>query len=537
MIANDTGAHMESVGHHEKATHAYGPREAAQPGIGSHLVVESLVSALPKVVLGLALGAVISVGLLTLLRMAMPPLATYRSGVTITMASGAEGRYPNGAKFAISDLRSPLVLAEVYKKNKLETYDILLDDFIGMISVSPYSPGYQSAVDRFQTRLSNKTLTFEERKAIEDDFRNTINSLNASGMQVALTVPDTGKIPASLATKIVDDIPAKWAEIYVERLGVANMPLPTSGVDIVDAQLLGLLDYPLAYDYLVSRVGIVLDQIQNLKEFSGSTTFVSAKSGKSIDDLQRILASMAEFKLTLGLRPLVDGGLSRDPVATVAIYDNLTKNLELDSVSQREYSRRVGGVLQDYASRVGDPTVAPLGSSLSGQSGGGTVVTLGQSIDGGLVDKVAQLSNRPAEFAFEKDLLEKKLDYENAGVSFDDKKLRMTNRRNAILNNSLDPAARATMEEKFNVNLADVATTLNQIWGDVLQMTDEVNLKRFNNDKVLYNLSNLSDNVRVERPTVFSTNNVLIALVITLFCAMAGLLYSLWKQFFRPSHV
>ncbi len=537
MIGHDSGAQVERVGHHEKSVDAHRHNEVAQRDVGTHLVIESLVSALPKMVLGLALGAAVSVGLLTLLRIAIPPLATYRSGVTITMASAADGRYPNGAKFGISDLRSPLVLEEVYKKNNLETYEVRLEDFIGMISVSPYSPAFQSAVDRFQARLANKTLTFEERKAIEDDFRNTIASLNASGMLVAMTVLDTGKIPASLATKIVDDIPAKWAEIYIERLGVANLPLPTSGVDIVDAQLLEGLDYPLAYDYLVSRVGIVSEQLQSLKDFSGSMSFVSQKSGKSVDDLQRDLSSMAEFKLTLGLRPLVDNGLSNNPEATVAIYDNLARNLELDSISQREYSRRVDGALVDFDSRAGSPSAASAAGSVSGESGGGTVVTLGQSIDTSLVDKVVQLSNRPAEFEFEKELLEKKLEFENLGVRLDDKKLRISGRRNAIKNRSIDDADTTKIEQEFKSNLLASTTSLNKIWSDALQMTDEINSNRYNNDKILYVLSNLSDDVRIERPTVFSVNNLLLAISISLFGLIVGLLYSLWKQFFRPTPV
>lgn len=534
MNGNDADAAMGAYGQTGRPHGAYAAHEASGGGISTKTIVNIIAMAIPKMALGLLLGAVLAIGVLTALRWVMPPLATYRSGVTITMSSATDGRYPNGAKFAFTDLRSPLVLDEVYRQNDLGTYGLKLEDFVGMISVSPYSPAFQSAVVRFQAQLANKTLTFEERRSIEEDFRNTINSLNSTGMLVSFTVPDAGKIPENLAKKVVDDIPAKWAEIYIERLGVANMPLPASGADIVDADLIGTLDYPLAYDYLTSRVDIVLGQIQSLQNYSGFLTFVSEKSGKSIDDLQRSLDSLAEFKLALGLRPLVDAGLSKDPVATSAIYENLTRNLEQDSISQREYSRRVSGILQDHASNATQPEIPLAGAGASNQSGTGTVVTLGQPVDGSLIDRVVRLSNRSAEFAFEKVLLEKKLDLENAGVRFDDKKARMAYRRSAIQNSPLSVGDRVKREDEFKKGLTVSTTTLNQIWRDVLTMTDEINLNRFNNDKVLYSLSNLPDDIRLDRPTVLTINNLLLAFLLPLVGLVLGLLSSLWRQFMRP---
>lgn len=536
MAKNDSGPIGAGSGFTEKPQAGHQAVSTAE-SFGDHaLLIRLVTDGTPKILLGLAVGAALSFSAIALWRNELPPFATYRSGITVTMPSAADGKYPNGSAFAISDLRSPIVLEEVYRANNLSKYGLKLEDFIGMISVSPYSPAYDSVVERFQGRLTNKALTFEERQAIEDEFRNTIRSLTAGGAIVALSLPDSGVIPASLAAKIVDDIPAKWAEIYIGRLGVANLPLPASGTTIVDAGLIGELDYPLAYDYLTSRIGIVLEQIKNLKDYSGTVTFISEKTGKSIDDIQRDLTSLSEYRVTLGLRPFVDRGLSRDPATTLAIYDNVAKTLEQDTASQLAYSEKLSTVLDEYGARsnaISGQTDGSAGNVQPGVNSG--MITLGQPIDSSLIDKVIRLSNRQIEFEFEKGLLERKLDFENTGISFNERKLRTIERRNAILNGSLAGEERIMAEAKFTKGMTRAINDVNQIWSDVLLMTDELNLKRYNNDKVLYQLSNLSAKTRIEKPSVFSMNNLLLALVITLVGGAIGLLHALWRNFIRPA--
>jgi hypothetical protein len=475
-----------------------------------------------EMIWGAASLVALSLAYLFLQRAAIPPTVAFRTGITVTMNSSEPGKYPNGSSFAATDLRSPVVLDEVFRANSLSDYGLDLGRFSDMVSVEAYSPVFDSLTDRFRTRLENKTLSFEERKAVEDEFKSAIDGLQGKGILVTLSVPESSKLPEVVAQKVVDDIPAKWAGIYVDKLGVANLPVPVSGSSIVDQSLVDDLDYPLMYDYLMDQTEKLAAQIAAIQALPGAISFVSSESGKSISDLRRELEGIDNFRLRLGLKPIVDQGLSREPLVTSVIYQNQIKSLEKDAAAQSAYSQRVSTVIGDFR------------SSKPGQTGVGETptasVSSGAQFDGAFVDKIVELSKRGDGIAFEQGLLEKKLEYENANVKLNDRRERIVERLNAINQGALAGEVRLQLEAKFRSASEKAATDLNSLWKNSNVFLAELNNKRLNFDKSLYRSNELAGNFKIDRPRLLNTRFIVVVLSALFAGLLLGSLFSILKS-------
>ncbi len=463
----------------------------------------------------------------------VPSVTSYRSSVTVTMTGAEPGLYPNGAAFAPSDLRSPAVLEAVFDANELSKYGLDLARFTNMVSVEAYSPVFNSTVERFRTRLDSKTLTFEERKSIEDEFRTAIAEINGKGILVTFFVPANINIDDVIALKVVNDIPAKWADVFINRLGVASLPIDVSGEKLVDDGLMKDLDYPLVYDYLTAQFKKLGDRIQSIEEIPGSSTILSKTTGKSISDLRRELESIGRFRLDLGMRPFVDLGLSRDKDLTSIMYSNLSSSLELEALANTETANNITNVLGDFRaknnSNTGDTTAQTgVGSGVAPQ--GATT-----QIDGTMVDKIIELAKNGAGLDFQKELLGQKLDATTKNALVADQRRRLLLRLASLQGNGSISFDRDKITKEFESRATLAATNLNDLWGESNQFLEDVNMKRLNFDKKLYSSSDISNDLRISHSPWISLRRLTIYGFALLLGALAGLSLFAARRFLRNS--
>jgi hypothetical protein len=486
-------------------------------------VIRFVTSSLPLAILGALIVGLISLAILLLARVALPEVATFRTALVITMPNSADGKYPNGSDFAITDLRSTAVMEQVYRSNNLSDYGLKLDKFLGMVSVEAYSPAFDNISDRFRARLDNKTLNFEERKIIEGEYAEALKSLKSNAIMVSLSVPESSKIPDSVAKKTVDDIPAAWADVYINQLGVANLPLAVSGADLVDKAYVSDLDFPLAYDYLVGQSDRLVHQIESISNLPGSISLISKSSGKSISDLQRDLEAIREFRLELGMKPIVDQGLSRDPSATLLTYVNKISSLEKDASAQSQYAGKVSIILGDLRTNTNSAASGTVPSA-------NAAAQIAPQFDAGFVDKILELSKGGETLEFEKGLLEAKLKFENTSVGIMDRRARMFERRDALLNSTLTTDARAALEKKFTIGMDQATIELNALWGESKKFVEELGAKRFNYDKALYQLNELAGEKRVERSSLINRYFLLVLSLALIVGGLIGFVIFGWRR-------
>lgn len=454
-----------------------------------------------------------------------PSPVAYSSAVIVTMNGVETGKYPNGSPYSATDLRSAAVLEEVHRVNNLKEFGINLAEFGGMVSVSTYSPAYTILVDRYRQRLSEKNITFEERKQIEAEFQQSIDSLNSSGLIVTFTVDQNRHIPDQIATKVVDDIPGVWADIFTKKLGVVNLPVLVSGSKLVDEALAAKLDYPLAFDYLRQQSDVISSQIKSLVGISGIGTFISTKS-KSLEDISRDFAAFRTFQLDLGLKPIVDLGLSKDVELTTLIYENRIKSLNRDAATQSEYSTKVAGVLN---------SIGTTSMTHSATVEGGPSTNFSAQIDGAFVDKIVQLSEKSSVVDFEKELQLQRLEFENQTVSISDTRTRLAERLSALRQTTLNGIDKQRLEKQFVAGYTEAIGELNDIWGQLVDLSSEFSTSRLNYDKTLYRLSSLPNDVRVSKAAIMDIRSFLMLAVAAILGGFFGALVCLARG--SPYHI
>ena len=463
----------------------------------------------------------LAAALLLAARIAVPGVNSYSTSFVATMSGAESGKYPNGAPFSPTDLRSPMVTEEVYRLNNLESYGFNLAEFGGMISVEAFSPAYQSITERFRLRLESKTITFEERKAIEEEFRQALATVNANGVKVTFAVSESYGISDNLGQKIVGDLPATWAKLFTEKLGVTNLQQSVSGVDLVASKLIGELDYPLAYDYVAKQSGILVEKLYSLAKIPGSETYRSAKTGKSVSDLLREAANFEEFRLRLSLKPIVDQGLSKDAPFAVLVYSNLIRSLERDVEVSTGLSSRVTEVIGDFRAKSPGPANAA----------GATGSSVATQIDGAFVDRIVELSNRGSGLEFEQGLLRDKLGFENQSVQTNDQRVRLNERLEALNKTTLSGISKQSLEKRFVEGMAIAVTEINTLWGETSNFGDELSASRLNYDKVLYKLNSLPKDISTYKKPLLDLRSVLLVIAALIFGAFAGMIaYALRVQ-------
>ena len=129
--------------------------------------------------------------------------------------------YPSGKPFVPADIINPVVLKQVYEKNKLQDM-IDFDHFQNLFSITNYSEKLAQVRAEFREKLGRRNLTAVDLKRFEDDYNAALAKID-NKFNYVLSMRSAG-IPPNLAAKILNEIPATWAAMY-RKLEAAKIPL------------------------------------------------------------------------------------------------------------------------------------------------------------------------------------------------------------------------------------------------------------------------------------------------------------------------
>ena len=261
------------------------------------------------------LGLMLGVFFVVYTAVSKPSVTTFRSAISLTMKGAKPGEYPNGSQFGPSDLRSPAVLDTVYKNLNLDNFKLSRVDFANAVNVEAFSPGIDGITARYQARVRAKNITPEELKAIEDVYRSELAAAQSEGLQVLFTVDGKFGIPDEVGRQVVAAIPAVWSQVSINSLGVISYPVARSAANLIDQKLVDTLDYPLVFDYIESSEMELEKRLSAISQLPNSTNVAVQDSTMTLFDLQRRTLNARAFSIEKIMRPIVDSGLSRAPVA------------------------------------------------------------------------------------------------------------------------------------------------------------------------------------------------------------------------------
>lgn len=459
-------------------------------------------------------GVVLAVAIIVLFGVLAPSTTTHRFAISLTMISGETGQYANGMPYSPTDLRSPGVLEAVYERNDLGRYGLDFREFSASVAVESYSPVQLGLSERYRAQLRDSNLTTEERRVIEEQFRDALNEARYDGALISFTVPDNLRIPADVASKVVTDIPAVWSELYIEVLGVTDSALARSEASLLDPELAASLDYPLAYDYLVDGLDQLDERLESTAEEPGSNSAILEEENVTLFDLRRSADRVRAINVNKVLRPIVDTGVSRNPTLTSLSYENLIDVLRVEERLATERAQIVTSVISDNATNA-----AAGEGAAEGSSGGATsIAQFGDSF----IDRIVELSLSGAGLEFKQVLQTKKLEFAEDAAELA-KQRRTAERRLVAIRSFQSGNTAANMDnltEQYTNTLAASVEQLNAIWEDANSIVALVGQRFASADKSLYRSLPISD--RVIR-TTFYTSSYLWILAFGIIAAMGAL--------------
>lgn len=432
-------------------------------------------------IVGGLVGAVTAIAVTLAAYVVSPGVVTFRQEVAFMLQDENGRTYPNGTEFSPNDLRAPIVLQRVYGDLELESYGLGYTEFVAAVSVTPASVLYSNVIERYRERLADRTLTFEERRQIEMEFSGAIGTTLSTNAVVSLSLPRNLNIPTAVGQQVVAAIPNVWADIYINQLGALALPIAQSTDTLLDAEFLDALDYPIAYDALVSAFSELRQRIARVQSLSGSVNLFDPETGRTLFDIERETNRLEQFSLQHVIAPLTELGLNKSPDLTIAAYQYQIEDIERRIRNARENALAINSVLR--AAETGmDPLSTDAGAHPTANVIPNTVV---QQFGPELVDRLIDMSVENAGVEFRQRLLDKKLEYESERLALSIQRDQLS-RRLELIRGERRLENAESLSEIFTSEKNRLVADLNALWTQINNILVQVNSQRLNYDKQLF---------------------------------------------------
>lgn len=430
---------------------------------------------------GLLVGALAAIAVTLASYVTSPGVTTFRQEVAFMLQDQNGRTYPNGTDFSPNDLRAPIVLQRVYEDLDLASYGLGYSEFAAAVSVTPASVLYANMIERYRERLADRTLTFEERRQIEMEFSGAIGTTLSVNAVVSLLLPNNTSVPRAVGQQIVTAIPNIWADIYINQLGALDLPIANSTDTLLRADFLDSLDYPIAYDALVTAFSELRERIATVQNLSGSFNLFDPETGRTLFDIERDMNRLEQFSLLHVIAPLTELGLNKSPELTIAAYQYQIEEIERQIRNARENALAINAVLRS-AEQEGAVASTDSGGQQSGAVIPNTVV---QQFGPELVDRLIDMSVENAGIGFRQRLLDEKLKFESERLALSIERDQLSQRLALIRGErQLENAER--LSEIFTDETNKLVGDLNALWSQIDNILAQVNSQRLNYDKQLF---------------------------------------------------
>lgn len=332
---------------------------------------------------------------------------TYSQAFDLTFDGIANGEFPDGSPFLISDVISSTVLSRVYQENDLGSTELTLDQLRRGLNIQPYAPDYFLIIDRYRRQMGGSNQSAAEIAELQQQMRSELRTATASGMLITLQLPD-GALTTDQAREILLDIPNTWAERAISEKGVLELNLPIYSERIFDEERFESLDYLVGIELLLDNIELIQENITALKREPNSTNVADPETGYNLEDLEKAIADVAEYDLRQLIDPVKELGLARDPEFVRLFYNSRMQELQLEQSLWQQRAEVTRTVLNSYRSE-GD-------GNGSGAVGSSPQASLAPQLGDAFLDRLLEVSRQGDDLAYRQELTQQVLEYENEAL-------------------------------------------------------------------------------------------------------------------------
>lgn len=257
----------------------------------------------------------------------------------VDFEGASEGLYPNGIKFASSDITSTPILLKVFQDNHLDRFTTF-PNFSRAVFVLEANLDYERLAADYQSRLSDPKLSAIDRERILREWQAKSASVAKNDFSLNwLRTPDTAGVPESDVKKALLDTLSGWAHYAANDQHVLKYRLT-----VFSPQIIGPTDSNgeliVAIQELRSKVYKVLQNIDALREVPGSE-LVRSNDGISLEEIRLRLEEIIRFRLEPLTGRVSTSGLVANRASTIRFLE-----------SQLAYDQRYLKGMQNYADSI-----------------------------------------------------------------------------------------------------------------------------------------------------------------------------------------
>jgi hypothetical protein len=383
------------------------------------------------------------------------------------------GRYPNAARFNVTDIVSGPILLRVFQDNRLKQY-VSFDEFSRSVFVLESNREYESLAADYAARIADPKLSPVDRERLQREFDLKRESIAKNAYQVSYTRPVwTRSVPDTLARKVLLDVLSDWADFAVNQLRVTTYQVSVLSPSIVDS--------PPGTTNLVGEVQLLRQKamraIENVSTIGGlpGANLIRTTDHVSLEEIRLRLEDLIRFRL----EPLVDviraSGLAGDSAVTARFAENQLaydqRQLQA-AVDKAEATRQAIAIYEAPATpETGTVTASgPRGRSsttVPSQPAGNEALM--PQLSDTFLDRLVALSGRSGDMQYRQKLVD---DYRRAvetviplqqNVSYDTQLLKQVS-SGAPAAARLDPASVRTQVETGRQELRQLIGKLNDLF-------------------------------------------------------------------------
>ncbi|WP_119396445.1 hypothetical protein [Salinibius halmophilus] len=385
---------------------------------------------------------------------------TYSQVFTLTFDGLANGEYPDGSPFSITDLVANSVVQQVYQNQPGLQNVMSRTAFSRAITVERYSPDYFLIVERYE-RMNREGMTPEQLASLQQEMQ---AALRASGaLKLSLTTPEP--INNAIPRQALNAIASEWAKQAIEEKGVLRLNTPIYSERIFDAQRFEQLDYLVGIELLLENVEKVKENIAALKELPGSTGVIDDETGYTLEDLEKALEDVANYDLRQLIDPVKRLGIAKDPELVKLFYQSRLVDLELE---KQQYTRSAQIARQVLAEYSGNTNLAVSQNNSLPQN------ALVPQLGDGFLDRLLEVSRQGDDLGYQQKLTDQVLEFENQALKVDQQIAEINLTLNALEDQSNSQTLLSQYAQSVSERMPKLLQTLRDYTGVVARLHEQI---------------------------------------------------------------
>lgn len=346
-------------------------------------------------------------GFQTAMNFVKPTVHAYSSRVNLVFDGIEDGEYPNETSFSINDIISPAVLNTVYDRNNLNEF-IRRKEFVSAFSVAPYAPDRQLILNKYRSRMDTRNLGSTELEELQQRLNDELRQATSDSAVITFSSTEADNIPQQMIEKIMREVPAEWAQHMVDDVGVLRFDAAMYSEKVVEEDLLASADYLIAFEILRSRVSLLKQNVEQIKQMPNGLVVVDEESGFSVPDLDKAISDIQRYRIGPLVNPVRKLGITRRAEVVELYFQNELTELQREKQLLQDKRRNVRRAYTDYASSgVGS---RQQDEETSGGFGTGSMIP---QFGSDFLDRIVEMTKANDDIAYRQKLNDEQLEISN----------------------------------------------------------------------------------------------------------------------------